>query len=66
MGVFGANGHLLSEFIINLASEADPQFINEALELAELGIATFEKCLEALRYCQGDKDQAVEFILSSQ
>jgi hypothetical protein len=36
------------------------------MEVAELGIGNYETCLEALRKCQGDKEAAVNMILSQQ
>ena len=36
------------------------------MELAELGIGNYETCLEALRKCHGDKEAAVDMILSQQ
>ena len=69
--VFSASGEPLSEpFVLPvtiLSEESQPEgqdFISSAVHLTELGLATFDDCLEALRKCKGDIQQACDFLIS--
>ena len=65
--MFGHDSIPISEpFSLKVRKDDDSLYTQGAMELAELGIGNYETCLESLRKCHGDKEAAVDMILSQQ
>ena len=56
---------LLQELVTKLSSKYEEMYHDKLIEMEEIGIASKENCLEALKVCSGNVDDAVTWIIDN-